>query len=121
MEDPVWPSQIMQLPPEIDRVVARALAKEPEQRYQSARAFADALKRILAGKPPEDPDEVLSRPLPVPTVAAAHHAAGGEAEREFWDEVKDSDDPEDLKLYIEQFPNGIYAAEAKKKIAALGG
>jgi serine/threonine-protein kinase len=121
MEDPVWPSQIMQLPPEIDRVVARALAKEPEQRYQSARAFADALKRILAGKPPEDPDEVLAKPLPVPTVAAAQHAAGGEAEREFWEEVKDSDDPEDLKLYIEQFPSGIYAAEAKKKIAALGG
>jgi len=121
MEDPVWPSQIMQLPPEIDRVVARALAKEPEQRYQSARAFADSLKRILAGKPPEDPDEVLAKPLPVPTAAPAQHAAGGEAELEFWQEVKDSDDPEDLKLYLEQFPNGVYAAEAKKKIAALGG
>jgi eukaryotic-like serine/threonine-protein kinase len=121
MEDPVWPSQIMQLPPEIDRVVARALAKEPEQRYQSARAFADSLKRILAGKPPEDPDEVLAKPLPVPTAASAQNAAGGEAEREFWEEVKDSDDPEDLKLYVEQFPNGVYAAEAKKKIAALGG
>src|SRR5258708_15749389 len=65
MEDPVWPSQIMQLPPEIDRVVARALAKEPEQRYQSPRAFADSLKRILAGKPPQDPDEFLATPPPM--------------------------------------------------------
>ena len=46
---------------------------------------------------------------------------GGEAEIEFWNDVKDSDDPEDLKLYIEQFPRGKYAAEAKQKIAALGG
>ncbi len=117
MEDPVWPSQIMQLPPEIDRVVARALAKEPEHRYQSARKFADALKRILAGKPPEDPDEVVT--LPPPAVPAEAH--GSEAETEFWNEVKDSDDPEDLKLYLEQFPRGVFVEEAKRKIAALGG
>ena len=120
MEDPVWPSQIMQLPPEIDRVIARALAKEPEQRYQTARAFADALKRILAGKPPEDPDEVIAKPLPTPSSPAAS-SHNTEAETEFWEEVKDSDDPEDLKLYLEQFPRGVYAEEAKKKISALGG
>jgi eukaryotic-like serine/threonine-protein kinase len=120
MEDPVWPSQIMQLPPEIDRVVARALAKEPEQRYQTARAFADALKRILAGKPPEDPDEVIAKPLPVPS-SPASRSHNTEAETEFWEDVKESDDAEDLKLYLEQFPHGIYAEEAKKKIAALGG
>ncbi len=120
MEDPVWPSQIMQLPPEIDRVVARALAKETEQRYQTARAFADALKRILAGKPPEDPDEVIAKPLPPPS-SPAPSSHNTEAETEFWEEVKDSDDAEDLKLYLEQFPHGIFAAEAKKKIAELGG
>ena len=120
LEDPVWPSAIVQVPPEFDRVVARALAKDVEQRYQSARGFADALKRILEGKPPEDPDEVLARPLPAmrsPTPAAQE----SEAEAEFWDEVKDSDDPEDLKLYIEQFPQGAHIAQAKQRIAALGG
>jgi len=122
MEDPVWPSQIMQLPPEYDRVVARALAKEPEHRYQSARAFADSLKRILEGKPPEDPNEKVTLPPPAAAAAAAApDAHGGEAEKEFWEEVKDSDDPEDLKLYLEQFPRGIFVDEAKKKIAALGG
>ncbi len=118
MENPVWPSAIVQVPPEFDRVVARALAKDVEQRYQSARSFADALKRILAGKPPEDPDEVLAKPLPA---TPSPGAQGSEAETEFWDEVKGSDDPEDLKLYIEQFPHGVFVAEAKRKIAALGG
>jgi len=120
LEDPVWPSALVQVPPEFDRVIARALAKDVEQRYQSARSFADALKRILEGKPPEDPDEVLARPLPpVPPPAAA--AQESEAEAEFWQEVKNSEDPEDLKLYVEQFPRGAYVAQAKKRIAELGG
>ncbi|HEV8262031.1 MAG TPA: serine/threonine-protein kinase [Burkholderiales bacterium] len=120
MEDPVWPSAIVQVPPEFDRVIARALAKDVEQRYQSARSFADALKRILAGKAPEDPDEVLSRPLPA-MPSAAPSAQDSEAEAEFWEDVKDSEDPEDLKLYLEQFPRGKFVEQAKHKIAALGG
>ncbi len=116
-DDPVWPSTIVQVPPEFDRVVARALAKQVEQRYQTAGAFAAALKRILEGKPPEDPNEVVTMPLP----ASGPVAQDSEAEAEFWEEVKDSGDPEDLKLYVEQFPHGKFAAEAKKKIAALGG
>jgi serine/threonine-protein kinase len=46
---------------------------------------------------------------------------GTEAEMEFWREVKDSDDPEELELYIEQFPQGVYVELARKKIAELGG
>jgi len=122
MEDPVWPSAIVQVPQEFDRVIARAMAKDVEQRYQTARAFADSLKRILEGKPPEDPNEVLARPLPVPPPAsAAASAKESEAEKEFWEDVKDSDDPEDLKLYVEQFPHGKFVEQAKSRIAALGG
>ena len=120
LEDPVWPSAIVQVPPEFDRVIARALAKDVEHRYQSARGFADALKRLLAGKAPEDPDEVLARPLS-PMTSPAPAAKESEAEAEFWREVKDSNDPEDLKLYIEQFPQGTYIALAKQRIAALRG
>jgi len=119
-EDPVWPSSLVQVPPEFDRIVARALAKDVEQRYQSARSFADSLKRILEGKPPEDPDEVLSQPLPA-MPSPAPSAQETEAEAEFWDEVKNSDDPEDLKLYVEQFPRGKFVEQAKKKIVALSG
>ena len=120
-EDPVWPSRLVQIPPELDRVAARALAKQVEHRYQSARQFANALKRILEGKPAEDPADGLP-PLPSTGAAAAEpDAAGSEAEEEFWNEVKGSDDAADLELYLEQFPRGVYVAQAKEKIAALGG
>ena len=99
---------------------ARALAKDVEQRYQTARAFSEALQRILHGKPPEDPNEVLAKPMRAPAAPAAG-AQESEAEAEFWADVKDSDDPEDLKLYVEQFPRGKHAEEARRRIAELGG
>ncbi len=122
-DDPVKPSSIVQVPPEIDRVVARALAKEPDHRYQTAGSFAAALKRILEGKPPEDPNEVVHLPPPpaAPPPAPQASQQGTEAEMEFWREVKDSDDAEELELYIEQFPRGVYVELARKKIAELGG
>jgi serine/threonine-protein kinase len=115
-DDPVWPSSIMELPPAIDRMVARALAKAPEHRYQSARSFAESIKRVAEGKPPEDPNEVAPQS---PSAAPAASTAGSEADTEFWNEVKDSDDPEDLALYIEQFPAGIFAPLARKRLAKL--
>ena len=123
-DDPVRPSKLVQVPPEIDRVIARALAKKPEARYQSARSFADSLQRILEGKPPEDPNEVLTQPLPAPAAPAPSPRAeqqGTEAEMEFWREVKDTDDPEELELYVEQFPRGVYVELAQRKMAKLRG
>jgi serine/threonine-protein kinase len=108
-EDPVPPSQIVQIPPDIDRVVVRALAKSLDYRYPTARAFADALQRIAEGKPPEDPDQTV----PVPG------GRSSEAELEFWNEVKDSDDPEEIQLYIEQFPRGEFVGLARDRIAEL--
>ena len=109
-DDPVWPSSIVQVPPAIDRVCARAMAKLPEHRYQSARKFAESLKGILEGKPLEDAGEVL-----------APASQGSEAETEFWNEVKDSKDPDDLALYIEQFPAGVFVELARRKVAELRG
>ena len=109
-DDPAWPSSIVQVPPSIDRVVAKALAKTPEKRYQTARKFAESLKRILEGKPLEDVGEVL-----VPA------SQGSEAETEFWNEVKDSSDADDLALYIEQFPSGVFVELARRKVAELRG
>jgi serine/threonine-protein kinase len=108
--DPVPPTRLVQIPPVIDSVVSRALAKEPDKRYQTARAFAEDLKLILEGKPPKE----ASAPAKAP-----QSKAGGEAEKEFWDEVKDSTDPDEIELYLEQFPDGTFAGEAQKKLAAL--
>jgi serine/threonine-protein kinase len=114
-DDPVWPSAVAKIPRELDRVMARALAKAPEHRYQSARAFADALTRVAAGRPPEDPDETV----PISSASLKAAAVGNEAETEFWNEVKDSTDPEDIKLYIDQFPKGAFVELARERVAEL--
>ena len=87
------------------------LAKAPEKRYQTARKFAESLKRILEGKPPQDADEIVEQ----------EPAQGSEAETEFWNEVKDSNDADDLALYIEQFPAGVFVELAQRKVAELRG
>ena len=117
-DDPVWPSAIVQIPPTIGRVVAKALAKAPEKRYQSARKFAESLKRILEGKPPEALGEDLHQP---PAASPAPGSHGSEAETEFWNEVKHTKDPDDLALHIEQFPAGVFVELARRKVAALRG
>ena len=77
--------------------------------------FADDLKRLSEGKEPK-------APAIAPAKAAQEAQASGvsEAETEFWNEVKDSKDPDDVKLYLEQFPNGGFAEQAQKKLAELG-
>ncbi|WP_405891020.1 Stk1 family PASTA domain-containing Ser/Thr kinase [Streptomyces sp. NBC_00133] len=40
------------LPPAVDAVVARALSKDPEQRYPSARAMANDIRKIAGGEAP---------------------------------------------------------------------
>jgi len=110
-DDPVRPSKLVQIPPVIDSVVQRALAKDAAGRYQTARAFATDLKLILEGKPPKEAAKAK------PT--AAQSKAGAEAEKEFWVEVKDSTDADEIELYLEQFPDGTFAGEAQKKLATL--
>jgi serine/threonine-protein kinase len=117
-DDPVWPSLLIEVPDTFDRVVARALAKEPDHRYPSAKKFADDLKRLAEGKQPEAPG--LAAPKPA-AASPSSSRAGGEAEKEFWEEVKDSEDPEDVKLYLEQFPDGTFAEQARGRLAKLGG
>jgi eukaryotic-like serine/threonine-protein kinase len=105
-EDPAPPSTVVQIPPVIDAVVAKALAKDVDARYPNARSFAAALKRIMEGKAPED--------LP-----AKANAGNSEADKEFWEGVKDSDDPDELELYIEQFPQGAFVELARRRMSEL--
>ena len=54
------------LPREADLVFQRALAKRPEHRYPSARAFVEALEDALR---PDATDETMVLPAPTPVVA----------------------------------------------------
>jgi serine/threonine-protein kinase len=114
-DDPVWPSGLVQIPADIDKVVARALAKQPDRRYATARKFAEAIQTIARGKPLEGHDDVFAKPQ----AAAAKAGEPSEAEREFWNEVRESQDPDDLQLYLDQFPRGAFVGLANKRIAKL--
>src|SRR5262249_30243465 len=54
-DDPTELKSGPQLPAELKQVVARCLAKEPDQRYQSAGDLAMALKRIVVAEAPSPP------------------------------------------------------------------
>src|SRR3954469_1384143 len=141
-EEPPLPSSLNNaITPLFDAVVNKALSKNPETRYQSARDLGIALKRALEGKPEEDDSDktvvgsmtdFAVKPAPAVARAPAQDSqrpsrpgtqAGGsqEVELEFWRAIKDGNDPDDFELYVQQFPTGIYAALAKRKIGKLRG
>jgi serine/threonine-protein kinase len=137
LEEPPMPSSLnVGISPEFDRVVAKALAKNPDQRFATARDFARALRRVSEGKPAFDEEETmvvapLGNRTQTPTPTQAPHSpapsqtsqsrTSGEMELEFWRSIKDSEDPHDFELYVRQFPQGVYASLAARKVARLRG
>jgi predicted Ser/Thr protein kinase len=68
--DPPPPSCLaVTIPPGLDAVVARAMAKRPQDRYRTAEAFAAALRAALAAGPalPQGEATVVLSPLPPPS------------------------------------------------------
>jgi serine/threonine-protein kinase len=60
-EDPLPPSQFdPEIPPEIDAIVLKALAKNPENRYQSADEMRADIDRALDGRPVAAPAVVMA-------------------------------------------------------------
>jgi len=133
LEEPPVPSSLnVGVSPEFDRVVAKALAKNPDQRFGTARDFASALRRVSEGKPAFEEEETTvvapresqtqTQAPPPPTPAQSSQSrASGEMELEFWRSIKDSEDPHDFELYVRQFPQGVYASLAARKVARLRG
>src|SRR4029077_13298657 len=69
--DPPAPSQLsVTAPPSFDAVVRRAMAKRPEERFPSAKAFAEAIRVALAAHAepavPEDEETVIVAPVTQP-------------------------------------------------------
>src|ERR671930_409826 len=82
-ELPKPPSKLRpEIPPELDHVVLRALAKAPEDRYQTAEEFAEDLHRVESGLPPApETSEAATAPLPAPraTLGGATQVLPGDA------------------------------------------
>ena len=127
------------LPAALDVVMARALAKSREERYPTAREFNDAL--LAACNQAEDAKvrpEVSARPLGSngawsgswPPVNAAQMSTqsgaetGGtvvlqELELVYWKDVKDSAEVEDLHVFLDKFPHGVYADLARRQLRRI--
>src|SRR6185312_12778167 len=131
-DEPPPPSSVdATIAPVYDAIVAKALAKKIDDRYQSARDLGMALKRALEGLPEIDETEktVILAPgalgfaprTPSATEATVPLTQPKAVELEFWRSIKDGNDPADFELYLQQFPSGIYAALAHRKISKLKG
>ena len=140
-DNPPPPSTLNPLvSPLFDDVVAKALAKNADARYQTAREFGFALSRAFEGLPQiEEVEKTVILPkgfgsmapagegdatvdatvLRTLAMAPAQHTKA--TELEFWRSIKDGNDPADFDLYVQQYPSGIYAALAKRRSAKLRG
>ncbi len=137
--NPPAPSSIHQaLPPALDAVIARALAKSPQQRYPDAHAFAQALAQACGAMP----DQSVVPP-PAPGRSSVGMGSGSprnrplglsgsmsgigemstvtqELELLYWKDVRDAVDPVDLQGFLDRFPDGIYADLARRRLRKLG-
>lgn len=135
-----------QLPPAIDAVVSRALAKVREQRYATAGEFFAALQ--AASLDAADPTIAPPARERAPGVAGVNGTLTGtlfrgealvetqpgsrsgsgvgpatvtqEIELVYWKDIKDSTDVEDLQGFMAKFPSGIYADLARRRLRQLG-
>lgn len=144
---PVAPSVYSpNLPPAVDAVVARALEKSRDLRFATAQEFCAALQAAVreamdpAVLPPADAlayghnatwtatllrHEIISDTQPGSSSSGTSASiVTQEVELVYWKDIKDSDDVDDLRGFLDKFPSGIYADLARrrlKKLATLSG
>lgn len=125
------PSQLNPLVTEqLDAIVKKAMAKRPEDRFQSAKKFLKAVKAASMSLPssacPADAagalaasevfvhDETLELPR-----EANSTGSWREADIAAWQGISRSQSTEDYSRYLQQFPDGGFAKLAKARIDAL--
>ena len=76
-DDPAPPSKVIDVPRALDAVIARALRKGRDQRYDSAWQFAEDLEALIDGKPPTHATQLT----PLETVGLEGVLGSGRASR----------------------------------------
>lgn len=117
---------------QLDEVVQKAMAKKPEDRFQSAAEFMAALKAadkatLTPKNPAGDADMTLVEPR---TIFAAEKSAlepvsadSTDARRkidvESWQGITNSKNAEDFIRYLREFPDGEFAELARMRLESL--
>ncbi len=115
---------------QLDVVVAKAMAKRPEDRFQSARKFLKALKAAALTVPAAEHapgegtgraaydaqacDETLELPNRANSIGSWR-----EADIAAWQRISHSLNTADFSHYLQEFPDGGFAQSAKSRIEAL--
>src|SRR5260221_7636759 len=71
-------------------------------------------KRGYPGSPKTEINEIKEKKHGIAVQTLAQ-----EVETEFWVAIKDGDDPDDYREYIENYPSGVYAVIARHKLRKL--
>ena len=138
-QNPPAPSSInSMLPPAVDAVVARALAKNKADRFATAQDFSLALQAAARRADPTitpsaNPYKVIEKHGTGPLghsgstgavssgtlTSSAGNVVTQELELVYWKDVKDSEDPSDLEGFLARFPEGVYADLAKRRLKRI--
>ena len=129
------PSNInVQLPTSLDAVMAKALAKNRDERYADAHEFSLALHAAARDAmdatvvPPANRRGPARSATPTSggtgtrvdgTVSAGNSTVTQEVELVYWKDIKDSEDMEDFEGFLARFPTGIYADLARRRLKKL--
>jgi len=117
---------------ELDEVVKKAMAKRPEERFQSATEFMSALK-IAAKATPESKSSARNADI---TLGDGHKAFRADEtivlpkvadstdvrikkEVIAWQKITNSSNAADFVAYLKKYPSGEYAELARMRIASL--
>jgi serine/threonine-protein kinase len=144
LQDPVPPSEINgDIPRAVDAVTIKALAKRPEDRFATAREFAEAFRMAATGESAEASIALLLNDGALPvngrsaisqpgfgrgTTTAGASATGGDsdlanvslaAELEYWKEIKDSTEAVDFETFLQVFPQSRFAPLARRRMNRL--
>ena len=131
------------LPAAVDVVFRRALSKLPDARYQTCSQFAVSLRMALEPAPITSTLPISSTPKPsssaalrfswlavaavVAVLAAAitglmlyQRNSARQVEIAYWTSIKDGKTADPFNAYLQRYPDGQFAGQARAMIASLG-
>jgi chemotaxis protein histidine kinase CheA len=103
---------------EAARLLAKKKAEEEAARLLAKKKAEEEAARLLAKKKAEE--EAAAQLAQAEPKQDATAMVDKSLELEFWQAIKDSDDPDEYQVYLDEFPTGKFSKLAKLRIKKLG-